>query len=49
MDRQHRQTRSKMGFDEVKFITIVVIMGRISPQYFTAGFSSFGPTYGATT
>jgi hypothetical protein len=42
--RQHRQTRSNMGVDEVKFITIVVIIGRISPQYLTAGLSSFGPT-----
>lgn len=49
MYRQQRQTRSRMGVDVVKFMTMVVMMDRISPQYFTAGFSTFGPTYGCTT
>lgn len=46
---QQRQTRSRIGVDEVKFITIVVMIGKISPQYLTAGFSSRGETYGFTT
>jgi hypothetical protein len=49
MFRQHRQTRSRIGVEDVKFITIVVMIGKISPQYFTAGFSSPGATMGVTT
>lgn len=49
MFRQQRHTRSRMGVDDVKFIASVVMIGRISPQYRTAGFSSPGFTYGFTT
>jgi hypothetical protein len=34
---------------EEEFMTIVVIMGRTSPQYLTAGFSSPGARIGVTT
>src|SRR5262249_48928051 len=46
--RQHLQTRSRIGVDLVKFITMVFSTGRTSWQYLTAGFSAPGPTYGCT-